>query len=75
MQIELEGMAYAVHININQWKEALVSLDVLEALGKANPDKKLTFGLDKVLSERAWIFYSFVEEWPENERKQIIINA
>lgn len=75
MQIELEGMAYAVHININQWKEALVSLDALEALGKASPDTKLTFGLDKVLSERAWIFYSFVEEWPENERKQIIINA
>lgn len=70
MERSLEGLAYTVSINVNQWKEALVCLDKLESFSKDN--ENTDFALDKVLSEKAWIFYSFVDNWEADEQKQII---
>lgn len=61
----LEGLAYTVNINVNQWKEALVCLDKLEAISKE--DSNCEISLDTVLSQKAWIFYSFVDQWEKEE--------
>ena len=72
-ETRLEGLAYTVNININNWREALVCLDKLEKI--ANDGANKDFPLDQVLSSKAWIFYSFLDQWEESEQKQIIQNA
>lgn len=63
-------MSYKVSINTNDLKEAL---DCLSYLENENDEE---FPKEKILSERAWVSYSFLDEIAKNEaEKKELINS
>ena len=73
-------LEYKINLNLNKWKEAIANLDQLAEFSKESGEggaEESDFKMDKILSEKAWIMYSFVDSIvdSEEERKQLMVSS
>ena len=69
-EFKLLKLQYQVNLNINDWKEAINVLEQLAECAKQMEQQESDFKLDKILSEKAWISYSFADQIVESEEEK-----